>query len=521
MLSSLRDAVSVRFLIEKSSSPPERDPVAIAQQRRHLVGDGGRLVVRVDLDHDRAGDELLQPPLDLGQEGGDGDEHHVVVVAAAGRLPLALGDAGHLEGDVLDAHDLAGRIGVGPEQSFGDGLPEHHDLGARVGLLGRQPRPEAHRPVADLEELRRRPVDDGQPVAVLADDLPGGVDPRRDELHVGDVGLDGAQIVPGQGGKRAGAGLGAAGRLGPRRDDEDVGAHRSERLLDAGPRPFADRHHGDDGGDADDDAQRGEERAHLVAQERAPRDAHDVPGAHPVAVTARRRGASAARTAWRGASVRRSSSMSPSRTTITRRACAAMSGSWVTRMMVIPSLAELLEQRHHLQAGVRVEVAGRLVGQDEARPVDQRAGDRHPLLLAARELAGVVVEPLAEADPLQRLRGAAPAARAGRSPRVDQRQLDVLQRGGARQQVEALEDEAERPAAHLGQRVGVERARPPRRPASSRPVEGRSRQPRMFISVDLPEPEAPMMAANSPSTISQASRRAARARRRHPSGRSW
>ncbi len=54
----------------------------------------------------------------------------------------------------------------------------------------------------------------------------------------------------------------------------------AEGLLDAGPRPFADRHHGDDGGDADDDPQRGQKRAQLVAQERAPRHADDVAGAH-------------------------------------------------------------------------------------------------------------------------------------------------------------------------------------------------------------------------------------------------
>ena len=33
------------------------------------------------------------------------------------------------------------------------------------------------------------------------------------------------------------------------------------------------------------------------------------------------------------------------------------------------------------------------------------------------------------------------------------------------------------------------------------PDVGRSRQPRMFISVDLPEPEVPMMATNSPGSI--------------------
>jgi hypothetical protein len=32
------------------------------------------------------------------------------------------------------------------------------------------------------------------------------------------------------------------------------------------------------------------------------------------------------------------------------------------------------------------------------------------------------------------------------------------------------------------------------------PLVGRSRQPMMFISVDLPEPDGPMMAMNSPSS---------------------
>ncbi len=38
---------------------------------------------------------------------------------------------------------------------------------------------------------------------------------------------------------------------------------------------------------------------------------------------------------------------------------------------------------------------------------------------------------------------------------------------------------------------------------------GTSRQPMMFISVDLPEPDAPMMATNSPrATVSETPRRA-------------
>ena len=109
-----------------------------------------------------------------------------------------------------------------------------------------------------------------------------------------------------------------------------------------------------------------------------------------------------------------------------------MSGSCVTSTMVIPSSAELLEQRHHLDAGPRVEVAGGLVGEDDCGSVDQRARDGHALLLAAGELVRVVVEPLAEAHPLQRLARAPARAPAAGTPRVEQRQLDVLERAGAR-----------------------------------------------------------------------------------------
>jgi hypothetical protein len=52
------------------------------------------------------------------------------------------------------------------------------------------------------------------------------------------------------------------------------------------------------------------------------------------------------------------------------------------------SRLQLEQQVAHQRAGVVVEVAGGLVGQQQARPVHQRARDRHALLLAARELAG-------------------------------------------------------------------------------------------------------------------------------------
>ena len=48
-------------------------------------------------------------------------------------------------------------------------------------------------------------------------------------------------------------------------------------------------------------------------------------------------------------------------------------------------LIETLEKRHDFFAGFGIEVPGRLVGQDDRRIVDQRAGNCDPLALAAGE----------------------------------------------------------------------------------------------------------------------------------------
>ena len=67
-----------------------------------------------------------------------------------------------------------------------------------------------------------------------------------------------------------------------------------------------------------------------------------------------------------------------------------------------------------------------------------------------------------------------------------------------RQQVEELEDEAELVAAQLGEVAVVEAGdlgAVERRPS---PTVGRSRPARMCISVDLPEPDGPMIALKRP-----------------------
>ena len=45
-----------------------------------------------------------------------------------------------------------------------------------------------------------------------------------------------------------------------------------------------------------------------------------------------------------------------------------------------------------------VEVAGRLVGEEEGRPRDERSGDGDPLLLAGRQLVRLVVLLAGEVD---------------------------------------------------------------------------------------------------------------------------
>ena len=86
--------------------------------------------------------------------------------------------------------------------------------------------------------------------------------------------------------------------------------------------------------------------------------------------------------------------------------------------------ARQLEQEvHHLLAGGAVEIAGRLVGQQELGPADEGARHGNPLLLAARELRRIVAEAMAEPDPLERRFGRLEGiAAAGEF----QRQRDVL-----------------------------------------------------------------------------------------------
>src|SRR6478672_10406341 len=119
----------------------------------------------------------------------------------------------------------------------------------------------------------------------------------------------------------------------------------------------------------------------------------------------------------------------------------------------VAALVELVEEVHDVLRGRRVKVAGRLVGEQDRRPVDQGARDGDPLALAAGELVGHVGHARAEPHLLERLLRPLLALGAGESG-VDQRQLDVVQGVGAREQVEGLEDEADLLVADAGE-LGV------------------------------------------------------------------
>ena len=105
------------------------------------------------------------------------------------------------------------------------------------------------------------------------------------------------------------------------------------------------------------------------------------------------------------------------------------------------------EQEHDRVARLRVELPGRLVGQEQLGMVGERPGDGDPLLLAARQLVRAVTHPVAQARPGRA--GPRPLRSRSRGIRVDEaeRHLDVLGRGQDRHEAEGLEDERDRAAA--------------------------------------------------------------------------
>ena len=90
--------------------------------------------------------------------------------------------------------------------------------------------------------------------------------------------------------------------------------------------------------------------------------------------------------------------------TSTRSAVAAAACEWVTIMpdALFAFISDRMQLEYILRR-VRVEVAGRLVGENQFRTVHQCTGDGDALQLATRELARKMISPAAQPDILQHL----------------------------------------------------------------------------------------------------------------------
>ena len=105
------------------------------------------------------------------------------------------------------------------------------------------------------------------------------------------------------------------------------------------------------------------------------------------------------------------------------------------------------QQAHDCFAVHGVERAGRLVGEQQPALADDRPGDRNALALTSRQLVGVAIGEVCHVELLHRLD--ASGARGFGADAVElEGQGDVLDRRQPREQVEVLEDVADRPASH-------------------------------------------------------------------------
>jgi hypothetical protein len=113
------------------------------------------------------------------------------------------------------------------------------------------------------------------------------------------------------------------------------------------------------------------------------------------------------------------------------------------------------QQVHHAFACGAVEIAGRFVGKDDPGAWAERASNGNPLLLTARQLGGIMVQPVRQPDRRQFGFG----TRKGIGfPGQFHRHGDILTRGHRGQEVEGLEDDADPAAPRNGQPVFVQRS---------------------------------------------------------------
>lgn len=100
-----------------------------------------------------------------------------------------------------------------------------------------------------------------------------------------------------------------------------------------------------------------------------------------------------------------------------------------------------------------IEAGSGFIGQQQGRFVDERASNRHALLLAERQLSGALVDARGEADALQQLRRSPASLRPRPLAAVARPEQDVVQGRQGAGQIKRLEDQPDmQPAEHVGLR---------------------------------------------------------------------
>ena len=108
-------------------------------------------------------------------------------------------------------------------------------------------------------------------------------------------------------------------------------------------------------------------------------------------------------------------------------------------------LVQFLEEIEQPDGHAVIDIARRLVCEQELRPADHRTGNGHALLLSAGQGMRQGIEMTGQADPFEQFRHIF-ADRRFASPRDAQRQRDIIQRAQMLDQPEILKHDADTPA---------------------------------------------------------------------------
>ncbi len=174
-----------------------------------------------------------------------------------------------------------------------------------------------------------------------------------------------------------------------------------------------------------------------------------------------------------------------------RSARDASPGSWVTTIHRAPALCDVAEQREHLVGRGGVQIAGRLIGDDDVGVVGQRPRDRDALALASGQLMRAFVDLLGEAQRVSSDMLLARISSIGSRSNVRIGSMTFLDRGGIR---EAGNETGTRSRIFSRRKSAFrvsESARVgwPQRMIS--PSVGASRRPIRYSNDDFPDPDGP------------------------------